>query len=98
MVKQFQKTEEDFICENCGAEVKGNGYTNHCPNCLWCKHVDINPGDRLSPCKGMMEPISVQMKNGQNIILHKCQKCGFERKNKMVKGDNFDQLIEISNS
>ena len=26
--------------------MKGNGYTNHCPKCLWSKHVDINPGDR----------------------------------------------------
>ena len=23
-----------------------NGYTNHCSQCLWSKHVDINPGDR----------------------------------------------------
>lgn len=38
--KNFTRVIEDFICENCGTEVKGNGYTNHCPKCLWSKHVD----------------------------------------------------------
>ena len=29
MSKLFQKRKEDFICEKCGKEVVGNGYTNH---------------------------------------------------------------------
>jgi len=28
--KKFQRNKEDFICEKCGLEVEGNGYTNHC--------------------------------------------------------------------
>ena len=58
-MKMFQKNVEDFVCGNCGGEVVGNGYTNHCPKCLWSKHVDINPGDRAEKCGGMMKPISV---------------------------------------
>lgn len=45
-MKHFTKTVEDFICAHCGTHVRGNGYTNHCPECLWSKHVDNNPGDR----------------------------------------------------
>ncbi|HYC79501.1 MAG TPA: RNHCP domain-containing protein, partial [Candidatus Binatia bacterium] len=56
-MKLFQRTPENFVCENCGTKVSGNGYTNHCPNCLYSKHVDNNPGDRLNKCHGLMEPI-----------------------------------------
>jgi len=51
--KKFQKKKEDFKCEKCGREVIGTGYTNHCPDCLWSKHVDVNPGDRQSKCLGL---------------------------------------------
>ncbi len=92
----FIKTKEDFICQNCGFEVIGSGYTNHCPNCLWSKHVDIDPGDRKEDCGGMMKPISVSKIGKEYVITHKCVKCGFERTNKAVKDDNFDQLVQIS--
>jgi hypothetical protein len=55
----FKKTKEDFVCEHCGKPVVGNGYTNHCPECLWSKHVDVNPGDRAATCLGLMEPVGV---------------------------------------
>jgi predicted RNA-binding Zn-ribbon protein involved in translation (DUF1610 family) len=93
---QFQKNKENFVCEMCRAEVVGDGYTNHCPECLWSKHVDVNPGDRAEVCGGMMEPIAVEKKGDEYIILHKCVKCGFERKNKAVKADSFDQLVQVS--
>ena len=94
-MRKFIKNKEDFVCENCGTHVIGNGYTNHCPNCLYSKHVDINPGDRASDCKGLMEPIDILQKNGEYIILHKCTKCGFERKNKFSDGDCFDSLLQL---
>ena len=62
-MKRFNRRIEDFTCEHCGTEVHGNGYTNHCPNCLWSKHVDINPGDRAADCGGLMEPIAVEIQN-----------------------------------
>lgn len=96
MEKKFTRTIEDFECENCGKVVQGSGYTNHCPNCLWSKHVDINPGDRLCNCKGLMEPVDVLQKDGDYTILHKCQICGFERKNKFQENDNFEKLLEIT--
>ena len=63
MSLKFQKNKEDFVCQNCGFKVKGTGYTNHCPNCLWSKHVDIYPGDRKNNCGGLMKPIKIEVKN-----------------------------------
>ncbi len=94
--RKFQRNVEDFSCENCGYEVKGTGYTNHCPKCLWSKHVDVNPGDRLSECKGMMEPVGVETRSGEYDIVHKCVKCGFKKRNKSVKEDDFDKILEIA--
>lgn len=95
MVKLFARRKEDFTCEVCGTEVKGNGYTNHCPECLCSKHVDINPGDRASDCGGIMRPVDIEMKKGEYIIVHKCEKCGFVRRNKSAEGDNFATILAI---
>jgi len=96
MNKQFQRKIESFICENCGASVTGDGYTNHCPVCLCSKDVDINPGDRASKCHGLMRPVSVEVKKDGYVILHKCVKCGKERKNKSAQNDSFDAILNIA--
>ena len=92
----FKRTIENFTCEKCGLEVEGNGYTNHCPECLWSKHVDIDPGDRAEICGGLMEPLRVEVKNQEYTIIHKCVLCGFEKPNKAVKEENFQMLVQIS--
>ncbi|MBX4191390.1 MAG: RNHCP domain-containing protein [Candidatus Doudnabacteria bacterium] len=96
-MKLFQRRIEDFVCENCGHNVSGSGYTNHCPKCLYSKHVDVNPGDRSANCGGMMKPIEVELNHGEYTILHKCIRCKFERKNKTVPEDNFNLIIKLSN-
>jgi hypothetical protein len=101
---KFKKKKEDFVCENCGAEVKGSGFTNHCPKCLYSKHVDVFPGDRAllrqgsagQACEGIMTPIIAGQSGGEWFIIHKCQKCGKEQKNKTSKDDDFDEIIKIS--
>ncbi len=95
-MKKFVKKIEDFTCENCGARIKGTGFTNHCPKCLYSKHVDINPGDRLSGCNGMMKPILVELKKGEYILIHKCQKCGHSKRNKTAKNDKFEEIIKLT--
>ena len=95
-MRQFQRRKEDFVCENCGAKVQGNGYTNHCPHCLYSKHVDINPGDRLESCGGLMEPIDFELKDGKYVLVHRCQKCGFERRNKVCDEDNFEAVLALA--
>lgn len=92
-MKSFTKRIEDFTCENCGTKVAGDGFTNHCPVCLYSKHVDVNPGDRSNACGGLMEPIAYDQKKG---ILHRCTICKFEKYNKLQKNDNSDKIIELS--
>ncbi len=94
-MKHFIKKKQDFVCDNCGAKIYGDGYTNHCTECLYSKHVDVNPGDRQATCGGLMQPIDVIQKGDGYIILHKCMKCGFERKNKFSDDDNFASLISL---
>jgi Zn finger protein HypA/HybF involved in hydrogenase expression len=95
--KKFKRNQEDFKCEHCGHEVKGNGYTNHCPACLWSKHVDVNPGDRAATCGGMMKPIMVEMEKQEYILTHECEKCGHSKRNKMSLDDDFDVATTIAN-
>ncbi len=96
MKKIFTKNVEDFKCEHCSAAVTGNGYTNHCPRCLWSKHVDNNPGDRENECLGLMEPIGVELDHGEHIIVHQCTVCGEIKRNKASETDDFDDIIKLS--
>lgn len=96
MMKNFIKKEEDFVCRVCKKEVKGTGYTNHCPNCLWSRHVDEEiPGDRASKCRGLMEPIGVEIKSGEYFLIYKCQKCGKKTRNKTSKEDKLEEIIKL---
>lgn len=93
--KVFQKKEENFHCGHCGAFVVGNGYTNHCPKCLYSAHVDIFPGDRLENCGGLMKPVFLEKENGEEKLIQECEKCGFTRKNKVSKEDDFEALLAL---
>ena len=96
-MKKFNMIDENFICENCGMEVNKLGYTarDHCPHCLYSKHLDINPGDRAADCGGMMEPIDIEQKDGNYIVVQRCKKCGFIRRNKTTSEDEFDAILNI---
>ena len=63
MKKRFTMIDENFICENCGKVVKKLGYSarDHCPYCLYSKHVDIFPGDRENTCKGLLKPMGIDV-------------------------------------
>ncbi|MBP9999301.1 MAG: RNHCP domain-containing protein [Proteobacteria bacterium] len=95
-MKQFIKRIEDFNCAHCGAVVHGNGYTNHCPKCLWSRHVDNNPGDRQSDCGGMMAPVCVEQSAGHFVITHKCEKCGKTIRQKASDSDDMDTIIALA--
>lgn len=96
MTKKFQRKIENFTCDHCGAEVVGNGYTDHCPVCLWGKHVDVNPGDRAADCGGAMEPIGFEEKAGAYRIQYRCQKCGHQFIVKSAMNDDINRLISLS--
>ena len=96
MAKRFSKCVEDFVCENCGEFVRGDGYTDHCSKCLFSKHVDINPGDRVATCGGLMEPIGLENGRKGFIIKFRCKKCGHLKKNRSSDNDDMEKIIEIS--
>ncbi|MEK7584730.1 MAG: RNHCP domain-containing protein [Patescibacteria group bacterium] len=96
MSKAFARRVEDFECEHCGSAVSGDGYTNHCPVCLWSKHVDVHPGDRAAHCGGMMEPAQVVSKGSSFRILHRCALCGHEKLNDMTPDDSIETALAIA--
>ena len=97
-MKRFNMIDENFICENCGKEVTKLGYTarDHCPYCLYSKHVDIFPGDRANECRGLLKPISIEKYKDTFKIIYKCTKCGQIHKNIMANDDDYDLIIELS--
>ena len=97
--KKFKMIDEAFTCYNCGKEVEPLNYTarDHCPNCLHSLHLDINPGDRASNCKGHLIPTGIEKNKKRGYkILYKCDKCGIETKNIMAIDDNMDEIIKLS--
>lgn len=95
MSKKFQRKIEDFECDSCGEAVKGNGYTNHCPRCLYSKHVDINPGDRENDCGGLMKPVRAYLKGQEWILQQKCENCGEVMNIKVREEDNVEALKKV---
>lgn len=97
-MKRFNMIDENFICENCGHNVEKLNYTarDHCPNCLYSKHVDIFPGDRSNSCQGLLIPISIEKFKNTYKIIYKCQKCHQLHKNIMAQDDNYNKIIELS--
>lgn len=97
----FIARQESFECEQCKKQVEPletGSYRNHCPYCLWSKHVDKDgPGDRLSTCCTLMKPIGVdhQSKKGW-MIVHRCQKCRKQITNKAACDDDIDVLSQLS--
>ncbi len=87
-----------FICFYCKEKVSlqapGTKNRNHCPFCLHSLHVDEQVGDRKSSCNGDMTPIGKVLKlDGEEVIVHECVKCGFQRKNRIAGDDSLD-LVE----
>lgn len=89
-----------FICKNCGKKVPhqsyGTRYRNHCPYCLYSLHVDVGKGDREQECGGLMRPIGKFYKeDGEEVLVHKCEKCGFIRWNRVAGDDSVEKVKEL---
>jgi DNA-directed RNA polymerase subunit RPC12/RpoP len=95
-----------FRCANCGSEVLPlvTGFRNHCPECLWCLHVDVVPGDRKNPCRGLMEPVALEGAEGSGwFLVHRCQTCGAKSRNGTSENDprqpdSWDRLVEVTSA
>ena len=97
-MKRFLENDQEFICENCGKKVEKLIYSSrdHCNHCLYSKHVDIMPGDRLNKCMGLLKPIGIEKYKDTYKIIYKCDKCKETHKNIIAKDDNYDEIINLS--
>jgi len=85
----------------------GTHHRNHCPFCLWSLHVDREvAGDRYDICHGLMEPIGLtfkhegvdkygQKKQGELMLVHRCQRCGKVSINRVAGDDDPQKILEI---
>ncbi len=91
-----------FRCGNCrldvGLDAPGTRHRNHCPNCLWSRHVDDDvPGDRAADCHAVMEPIAVCVRaNGEWALVHRCGGCETVRLNRTAGDDNALMLMRLA--
>ncbi len=59
--------------------------------------MDISAGDRRSPCKGLMRPIAVWVRgDGEWSILHRCERCGIIRANRIAADDDEGALLKLA--
>jgi hypothetical protein len=102
--RQFTVRNESFVCVNCGIRVQplaAGGCRNHCPECFYSLHLDIHPGDRLSDCQGILEPVAIEKHSKKGyMVVHRCRKCGHVTRNKLaledpVQPDNFEKMLEL---
>ena len=72
------------------------GYRNHCPACLWSRHLDTRPGDRAEACGGLMQPVALDLRAAKGqVITHRCVRCGAMRKNRAAP-DDVAALVEFA--
>ena len=93
----FIARQERFTCEHCKADVEpleNGSYRNHCPHCLYSKHVDDEgPGDRASGCEGLMKPTGVDHRSGKGwMVVHRCENCDKEIVNKTAPDDAIEVI------
>lgn len=93
--------DQSFKCGHChkfiGPLPSGGHHRNHCPLCLYSRHVDDRrSGDRASACGSLMQPIGAfQRPNGEHVVVHLCLGCGFERFNRIAADDDFDLVLSL---
>ena len=107
------KTKKGFRCSRCKQLVPitkfmGTEHRNHCPFCLWSKHVDNNPGDRKADCSAGMKPIGLTFKHegadkygnlrqGELMLIHECASvgCGKVSINRIAADDSAEAIMKI---
>lgn len=78
-------------------DAPGTAHRNHCPNCLWSRHVDDSPGDRAALCGSSMEPIAITVRgDGEWVLVHRCAGCDTVHLNRTAGDDNPLLLVRIA--
>ncbi len=106
--------EHGFTCVQCGfpatadRELSGVNNRNHCPRCLWSRHVDeVKAGDRKSVCRSRMQPIGLTVKQtqkrygqtaqGELMLIHRCTGCGKISINRIAADDDAARIYQLFN-
>jgi hypothetical protein len=103
--------EDGFLCRHCHAFVSSAAFLsgvvnrNHCPYCLWSRHLDMfRAGDRLSACKSLMQPIGLTVKatrkkygagRGELMLIHLCVDCAGLSINRIAADDDAQLLFDV---
>ena len=96
-----RRRTSSFRCGNCRLDVSddavGTEHRNHCPTCLWSKHVDRTPGDRAAECGSLMEPIAITVRGeGEWVLVHRCTGCDDVHLNRSAGDDNALALFRLA--
>ncbi len=97
------KENRPFQCIRCGSEVgpsTDGSYRNHCPFCLYSLHIDLDPGDRQSLCRGLMQPVGLRQRRSKHLqLVHRCNRCGHVKANRVVEighqPDSIDVMVSL---
>ncbi|UCD76747.1 MAG: RNHCP domain-containing protein [Phycisphaerales bacterium] len=100
MSRRSRTELKGFTCIHCRQQVSaraiGSQHRNHCPYCLWSRHVDIRPGDRGCGCRGAMAPVAIDVhSDGEWSIIHRCTGCGALRTNRIAGDDQELALLQL---
>jgi hypothetical protein len=107
--------QQGFTCRHCGLYVPcdpalaGVQNRNHCPYCLWSRHLDWRvAGDRLAGCRAAMQPIGLTLKRSRNkyaserdgelMLIHRCTICTKLAINRIAADDCATAIMQIFNS
>lgn len=107
-----RRSEESFRCLHCRLDIicnpiiSGVQNRNHCPCCLWSRHLDFRvAGDRLSTCRAAMQPVGLTTKHNRNkyagdhkgelMIIHQCSRCKKLVINRIAADDSEEDLLAL---
>jgi len=101
MSRKSRTERQDFTCIRCRHTVPalawGTRHRNHCPACLWSRHLDEEPGDRACPCEQPMQPVAIEVRpGGEWAIIHRCTGCGTLRTNRIAGDDHERALLALA--
>jgi hypothetical protein len=104
-----------FTCRHCNVYVPcdpalaGVQNRNHCPYCLWSRHLDWRiAGDRMAGCRATMQPIGLTIKRSRNkyagerdgelMLIHRCTICAKVAINRIAADDCATVIMQIFDS
>jgi hypothetical protein len=107
-----QQHEQDFVCRNCtmyvpcDPAIAGVRNRNHCPYCLWSRHLDARvAGDRRSACRALMRPVGLTTKHSRNkyagerdgelMVVHECTVCAKLVLNRVAADDSPGLILGL---